>query len=288
MHPPLIGVVAHRAKPGAAELIRQLADEFGRRHLSALFEQQTAAIAGLPPGLPVADLGRRCDLIMVLGGDGTMLQVVHDLRDHRKPLFGINLGTLGFLTCVGAADCRRAVEAVADRRYVLSRRTLIEVAVVRGGQAIARRVGLNDVTISRGELSRLIRLATRVDGSLLTEYHADGLILATPTGSTAYSLSAGGPILVPASDVFVITPICPHVLTNRSLIVPDTAHLEIEPTSADRKAFLTVDGQQLVTLQTGDLVQARKAAQELELATLPDVSFFEVLRQKLKWSGSAV
>ena len=149
-------------------------------------------------------------------------------------------------------------------------------------------IALNDAVLSRGELSRLIRLRTRVDGEVLTEFNADGLIVATPTGSTAYSLSAGGPILSPQSGVLVITPICPHVLTNRSIIVADDSTIEVEPNEPDYPVYLTVDGREPLPLATGDVVRIRKATKTLPLAALPEVSFFSVVRQKLKWSGSNV
>lgn len=147
-------------------------------------------------------------------------------------------------------------------------------------------IGLNDAVLSRGELSRLVRLRTRVNGEPLTEFNADGLIVATPTGSTAYSLSAGGPIMAPESGVFVITPICPHVLTNRSLIVTEDSLIEIEPTKPDDPVYLSVDGRNPMLIKVGSVVAIRKAAKTLPLAVMPDVSFFNVVRQKLKWSGS--
>ena len=149
-------------------------------------------------------------------------------------------------------------------------------------------IALNDAVFSRGELSRLIRLRTRVNGEALTEFNADGLIIATPTGSTAYSLSAGGPILEPESGVFVITPICPHVLTNRSIIVSEKSVIEVEASEPDYPVYLTVDGREPVRIAKDATVQIRKAQKTLKLAAMPDMSFFSVVRQKLKWSGSNV
>jgi NAD+ kinase len=162
------------------------------------------------------------------------------------------------------------------------------VTVERDGKIIEERTGLNDAVISRGELSRLILLETFIDGATLAEYNADGLIVSTPTGSTAYSLSAGGPILTPDSGVFVITPICPHVLTNRSVIVSDRSQIDVRPRKWKTDIFLTVDGQETIRIQADDRILIRKAALDLPLAMLPELSFSEVLRQKLKWSGSAV
>jgi NAD+ kinase len=171
---------------------------------------------------------------------------------------------------------------------VKTQRILLEMEVRREDTTIARRIGLNDAVISRGGLSRLIRLQTWIDGAALTEYNADGLIISTPTGSTAYSLAAGGPILTPDCGVFVVTPVCPHVLTNRSLIFSDTSAIAVSPCPDQGEIYVTVDGQESMAISTGDVVRVRKAKQCVPLAMLPGVSFFEVLRQKLKWSGTAL
>jgi NAD+ kinase len=249
---------------------------------------KTAELAGMTSPYATRDLGETCDILLVLGGDGTILQVLQDLGDKIKPVLGVNLGSLGFLTCISSLAYARTVECVLTGSYTLSDRTLLNVEVIRNGESIARRRGLNDAVISRGELSRLIKLQAKVGGIDLTEYNADGLIIATPTGSTAYSLSAGGPILSPDSGVFVITPVCPHVLTNRSVIVSDSKQIEIRPCKGQGEIFLTVDGHEMVKIQPDDTVRICKAAESLPLVMLPEMSFFEVLCQKLKWSGTAV
>lgn len=285
---PLIGLVAHVGKPGAAALVATLRDDFQRRGATIRLESKTAGLIGLPDGDSVRELGESCELLVVLGGDGTILQVVHDLGDNTRPILGINLGSLGFLTCVSSSAYARAVDAVMAGNFVLSQRTLLSVEIERAGRVIGRRTGLNDAVISRGEMSRLIRLQARIDGQVLTDYNADGLVISTPTGSTAYSLSAGGPILTPNSGVFVITPICPHVLTNRSVIVSDESKIAISPGSGQNSVFMTVDGQELLQVTCGDIIHIGKAARTLPLAMLPEMSFSEVLRQKLKWSGAAI
>jgi NAD+ kinase len=171
---------------------------------------------------------------------------------------------------------------------VFSERTLLKVEVKVSGQESTTMTGLNDVVFSRGEVSRLVRLKASVNGEPLTEFNADGLIVATPTGSTAYSLSAGGPILAPESGAFVITPICPHVLTNRSIIVGENAVIEIEVSEREYPVFLTVDGREPLRIETGTIVTIKKSSKVLPLASLPGVSFFGVVRQKLKWSGSNI
>jgi NAD+ kinase len=202
------------------------------------------------------------------------------------PIFGINVGSLGFLTTSSSQAFREAVETIASGKITFSDRALLEVTLPDSTQKPV--IALNDAVFSRGELSRLIRLRTSVNGESLTEFNADGLIIATPTGSTAYSLSAGGPILEPESGVFVITPICPHVLTNRSIIVSDKSTIEVEASERDYPVYLTVDGREPVRIGTRATVRIRKADKTLQLAAMPGTSFFSVVRQKLKWSGSNV
>jgi NAD+ kinase len=284
MSPKTIGLIAHTGKGGVAELVNAVAKEFSRYSMPVLLEKETAKIAGQRSDLTTAQLGEKADLLVVLGGDGTILSVTGELGEKIKPIFGINVGSLGFLTCSNSSAYREAVEGIAKEKITFSNRILLE-ATVRGTSE-TRMIGLNDVVFSRGELSRLIRLQTRVNGEALTEFNADGLIVATPTGSTAYSLSAGGPILAPESGVLVITPICPHVLTNRSIIVDESSLIEVQASEPDYPVYLTVDGREPMRLETGAVVAIRKAKQSLPLAVMPDVSFFSVVRQKLKWSGS--
>jgi len=288
MRPHKIGLIAHTGKPGVAELTRTLSQELERAGLSVLVETATAALAGLKSSRTIPDLGREADLLVVLGGDGTILHLVGQLGDNIKPVFGINIGALGFLTCSNSSAYAEAVECIAAGKMVFSERTLLEVAVKSPGGDSRNMTGLNDVVLSRGEVSRLIRLKTSVNGEPLTEFNADGLIVATPTGSTAYSLSAGGPILSPESGAFVITPICPHVLTNRSIIVGEDAVIAIEVTEHEYPVFLTVDGREPIRMEIGTMVEIRKSARVLPLAAMPGVSFFGVVRQKLKWSGSNI
>lgn len=288
MRPNKIGLIAHTGKPGVAELTRTLRKELERAGLSVLVETNTAALAGMESSSTIPDLGREADLLVVLGGDGTILHLVGQLGDAIKPVFGINIGALGFLTCSNSSAYAEAVECIAAGKMVFSERTLLKVEVKMPGGGNSHMTGLNDVVLSRGEVSRLISLKTSVNGEPLTEFNADGLIVATPTGSTAYSLSAGGPILAPESGAFVITPICPHVLTNRSIIVGEDAVIVVEVTEHEYPVFLTVDGREPLRMETGTTVEIRKSARVLPLAAMPGVSFFGVVRQKLKWSGSNI
>ncbi len=283
-----IGLIANDGKAGAGELVRELLAAFATHGLPVRLEARTAELIGAHSAASHDDLARTCDLLVVLGGDGTILQVLHELEERSRPIFGINLGTLGFLTCVSSAAWPQAVEAIVRGTYKLSERSLLRAEILRGGAVISTHSALNDAVVSRGEQSQLIRLDVFVDGETLSEYHADGLIVATPTGSTAYSLSAGGPVLTPDSGVFVVTPICPHVLTMRPVLVSDAANIEIVPSREDGAVFLTLDGQTSRRLEPGVGIRLTKAPGRLPIAMLQEVSFFEVLRQKLKWSGSAV
>ena len=287
MRPNKIGLIAHTGKAGVAELTRTLAQQLEGKGLTVLVETSTAELAGIPAKHSVAELGRDADLLVVLGGDGTILHSLGQLGENIKPVFGINIGALGFLTCANSTASAEAVECIAEGKMVFSERSLLDVAVNSKGNT-SRMIALNDVVLSRGEVSRLVRLKASVNGEALTEFSADGLIVATPTGSTAYSLSAGGPILAPESGAFVITPICPHVLTNRSIIVDENATIEIEVTEREYPVFLTVDGREPVRIERGATVRIKKSDRVLPLASLPGVSFFGVVRQKLKWSGSNI
>ena len=288
MSPKTVGLIAHTGKPGAAELVRQLQTEFEHAGVKVEMETDTATLAGLQSNRTVAQLGVEADLLVVLGGDGTILHVVGGLGETIKPVFGINIGSLGFLTCLNSSAYRDAVQSIVSGKFALSERVLFKVEVTTKGKPSPPARALNDAVISRGEISRLIRLRTRVNGISLTEFNADGLVVATPTGSTAYSLSAGGPILEPQSGVFVITPICPHVLTNRSVIVGDQSVIEVEASEPDYPVYLTLDGRDPVPLDFGSTVVIRRAKQTLPLAMLPEHSFFRVVRQKLKWRGSTI
>ncbi len=291
MRPKTIGLIANTGKAGAADLTVKVSEAFARFSIPVLLEAETAQLLGgdHPHSLPMAELSHAVDLLIVLGGDGTILNTVGQLGDVIKPIFGINIGSLGFLTCAASNAYEEAVACIANGEIELSQRTLLDVELDPDGPETTQVLRcLNEVVFSRGEISRLIRLAVRVNGESLTEFNADGLIIATPTGSTAYSLSAGGPILAPDSGAMVITPICPHTLTNRSIIIDESAVVEVEATERESPVYLTVDGRAPIFLEKGSVVNVRKAAQSLPLAALPGVSFFSVIRQKLKWRGSNV
>jgi NAD+ kinase len=227
-------------------------------------------------------------LIVVLGGDGTILRVARDLDGSAPPILGVNMGNLGFLTSVRGDKLRDPVRTVLRGEYEVSKRQTLQTALIRRGRRREAHRALNDVVISRGAFSRIVRLRLSIDGELLTEYLCDGMIFATATGSTAYSLSAGGPILVPTARALIITPICPHALSNRSVITGETSVIRCQVASAAAELLLTVDGQVQLPLEVGDEVEVRQSPRTVQLVTPKNHSYFQVVREKLKWSGANV
>lgn len=284
-----IGAIAHTSKPGAPAVLSGLLEAFAKRGAQLLLDTESARLIGETGGLTPAELAARCDLLLILGGDGTLLRVVHELGSALPPLLGVNIGSLGFLTTASSLDLDGTAGRILAGDYTLSTRTLLEAALWSGGRETARCFALNDCVISRGVSPNLARVALWVDGLFLTEFNADGVVIATPTGSTAYSLSAGGPIVHPGAGVFVVTPICPHVLTNRSLILPDSGVLELRPSlPAGGRVLLSADGREPVEMRGGDRLVISRAANVIRLASMAGVTFFDVLRDKLKWAGSSI
>ena len=226
---------------------------------------------------------KKPDFVVVLGGDGTLLSTARNVARVGIPILGVNLGSLGFLTEIRKDEIAQALEAVDAGRCELSSRAMLHCRVCRNGECVADYDALNDVVMNQRAVARITDFEVRVNGIFVSQYRADGLIIATPTGSTAYSLAAGGPILSPEVPGFVITPVASHALTNRPLVVRDTAIIEVSLTVTREQAYLTVDGQQGEPLEEGDVVECRKSEFSVKLFKFPDRSFFHVLRTKLKW-----
>ncbi len=243
---------------------------------SALQEPAPCAI------LPTSEFASSVDVVAVFGGDGTFLHAARIVVSNGVPILGVNLGSLGFLAEVKLEEMRPALENLVRGEYALEERMLLQVEVDRGGFALTRYLALNDAVINKGAIARIIDLEVTVNGQLVTVTRADGLIVSTPTGSTAYSLSAGGPILYPTLGAFLVTPICPHTLTNRPVVVPDRAKVGIALLrGAD--VMLTVDGQVGMTLAPGDRLAVRKAEASVRLVQPAGSTFFALLREKMKW-----
>jgi NAD+ kinase len=283
-----LGLYAHWRKPGAANSLRALYEAFERVGIKTLFERNSAELLGRQ-GLTLEELRDQVDFFITLGGDGTLLRLVRDLRGKMKPVMGINFGSLGFLTGFGGPSFDDAAKALALGNYRLEERTMLEASVPGPDGELISRVGLNDVVVSRGERSRLVQIEVAIDQICLTEYNADGLIVATSTGSTAYSLSAGGPIVIPNSGVFVVTPICPHVLTNRSVVVSNRSTIRLKASrSGDQPISLSIDGQEPIHFHAGDEVIVKAADTVLPLVLPSHLNFADILRAKLRWSGTAI
>jgi NAD+ kinase len=286
-----VGVVVNRTKPGAREVVNQLV-QFAVAHpnLKLLFEKRTGAMIK-QPGLGEIELARQSDLLLVAGGDGSLLDVVGTVYPTQIPILGVNIGSLGFLTAASETEVDTILPCLAANDLLLSPRLALET-VFHGvnGKRHTVPCALNDIVISRPNTSSLIRLRVEVGDYLVTEYVCDGLIIATATGSTAYSLASGGPILSPDADAIVLNPICPHTLTNRALVVGTDQPIRVRlvPKKGVAAPAVQFDGRAGGTLRPHEWLEMRPAKSKVNLAYLPHSDFYRVLRQKLKWSGASV
>jgi len=278
-----VGIVAKPDAPRARATIAQLLTWLSAQRIGAVLEKETADLAPeVPAAASKAELPSQVDLLIVLGGDGTLLSMARAVGDLGVPLLGVNLGGLGFLTATTLDEMLPALEAYLAGRMTIEERMLLAARVIRNGQPLCEYAALNDVVITKAAMSRIIDLSVSVEGRHATAYRADGLIISTPTGSTAYSLSAGGPIVAPSVEAIVLTPICSHTLTNRPIVLPASHRIEVTIQS-DQEIMLTVDGQVGVGLRERDVVEIVKAAARMRLIRFPQKDFFTVLRTKLKW-----
>lgn len=281
-----VGVVAKPDAGEAPEVLRRLITWLMGRGLVVVLDKETAALVPDTAASAVRrnDLPSQVDFLVVLGGDGTLLSVARAVGELGIPILGVNLGGLGFLTATTLDALTPALDALLGGRLVIENRMLLATRVQRGGKSVAEFLALNDVVIMKSAMSRIIDLTVAVEGQFAIGYRADGLIVATPTGSTAYSLSAGGPILFPTMDAVVLTPICSHTLTNRPIVLPGTLRIDVQ-LETNQDVMLTVDGQVGFGLSEGDTVQVEQAKARVRLVRLPDKHFFSVLRTKLHWGA---
>ncbi|MCI0745348.1 MAG: NAD(+)/NADH kinase [Verrucomicrobia subdivision 3 bacterium] len=284
-HNQRIGLIANSEKVSCRNLVRQAATLIRAADRTVLADSATVALAGLkaPSFDTAAALARAANLLMVFGGDGTMLRVAREIAGSRTPMLGINAGGLGFLTDVQAHQLPLALKQIWGGETILETRPLIEAA----GDSFSLRA-LNDFVVTRGASPRLIELEVSVNAEMLTRYRCDGLIVCSPTGSTAYSLAAGGAVVAPSADVFTLTPICPHTLSNRSVIVSLASTVQVKVLSERVETILTADGQQPRPLHAGEVVTICRSRHSIRLLHLAGSSFFETLRRKLGWIGSHV
>ena len=279
-----VGIVSKPKKTEIREVVPPLIAWLRERAIEVFIDKETASIVE-SPARPVSrnEMAGMVDLLVVLGGDGTLLATARALNRKPVPLLAVNLGGLGFLTVITRDDIYPALESVLAGQSQIERRVQIEGELVRADEVISSFLALNDVVLNKGAISRILDFDVLVDGRLISTYKADGLIVSTPTGSTAYSLAAGGPIVAPAVAAFIVTPICAHTLALRPLVLPDTAQIEITVKSQREAAYLTVDGQVGLACHSDDSVRLRKASSYVEIVQPPAKDYFEILRQKLKW-----
>jgi NAD+ kinase len=284
-----VGVIGNSEKVSCGGVLRQAARLVGTAGRKLYSDAATAQSAGID-ALVCADaaaLARKVDLLLVFGGDGTMLRVSREIAGSHTPILGVNIGSLGFLTAVPSDELPTALRRVWNGEFNFESRVLIQASGRCNGRPIEQ-TALNDLVVSRGTASRLIELEVRVDGDPLTRYRCDGLIVSSPTGSTAYSLAAGGAVVFPTAQVLEMTPICPHTLSNRSLILPMTANIEVKVVSLRPAIHLSADGQVVTELSTGDLLRICRSRRTVRLMHLAGSSFCETLRRKLHWSGATI
>jgi NAD+ kinase len=278
-----IGIYAKRNHPAAVKVAGELTAWMQERGIEVFLEKPLAEAMGAGPGYPASTLPSMVELIVVLGGDGTLISVARQVGPLRIPILGVNLGSLGFLTEVTLDELYPTLERVLQGNFTVSERMMLKAVVRRGGEEIGQYRVLNDVVINKGALARIIDMEAWVDDTYLTTFKADGLIIATPTGSTAYNLAAGGPIIYPGLHCLIISPICPHMLTNRPIIVSDDAVIRVEVKFQDEDVVFTADGQVGMPLKGGDVVEVRRSKSLTRLIKSPAKDYFEVLRAKLRW-----
>lgn len=280
--PRAVGLVVKRNRAEAAALARTIAEHLRGRGVQVLVERELAAT----PGVRVVEkraMVDEADLIVALGGDGTLLSIARLVGARELRVLGVNIGGLGFLTVFSTAEALAVIERVFAGDFQLDRRATLAVRVLRQGRVVAESQVLNDAVINKSALARIIDLYASVDGEYLCVYRADGLIVATPTGSTAYSLAAGGPVVIPSVGVILLSPICPHTLAQRPLVISDSAVVRVELRAADEEVVLTLDGQEGIPLVNGDIVEIARSAHIVALVRTGQRSFLSVLRDKLHW-----
>jgi NAD+ kinase len=278
-----VGIISKPNTSAAAKVVPTLIDWLHGRGIQVRLDQSSANYAQSGSGIPREDVPEGCDLVIVLGGDGTLLSAARAIGRREIPLFPVNLGGLGFLTAITIDELYPELERALCAEHRIAKRRLMTTEVVRNGETIFSMDALNDAVLTKGSIARMIDLETHVDSQFVCAYKADGLIISTPTGSTAYSLSAGGPIIFPSVPALCITPICPHMLTNRPVLVPETSVIRIVCHGPDESVYLTIDGQVGTPIQVADTVVCRSSHYSLHLVRPPRMMFFDVLRQKLKW-----
>jgi len=279
-----IGIISRPRRSNLSEVVPPLLAWLEGHGTHVVIDQETATSLAEPSeGRTREQVAAASDLLLVLGGDGTLLAAARVAAPRGIPILPINMGSLGFLTSFMLEELYPALEDILGGRLIISERVMLHAELQRGDKILDKQTVLNEVVINKGALARMIELELSIDRVFVCRYRADGLIVASPTGSTAYSLSAGGPIVHPSVESFIITPICPHTLSDRPVVVGDTSIIEVKLSAGTESVFLTLDGQKGIPLQATDRVRISRAQQLLKLIQTPNKSYFEILRNKLKW-----
>ena len=270
----------------AVDAVRSLQSFLEEHGHSVVVDERTADIGGFTPSASMEGLPEGADLAIVLGGDGTLLYAARQFAPHDLPIYGINLGRLGFLTDTDPENWLVGLTRVLEGDYTVEQRIMLSGILRRpDGTVLGPYRALNDFVINKGALAQVVRLSTHVDDRFVSSYLADGIIVSTPTGSTAYGLAVGGPIIVPTTEVMLVAPICPHILTNRPLVVAADSTIDVRLVEARDDCYLTIDGQEGVRLQPGDTLQVRRSTKSARLVRTDSADFFAILRTKLRWGG---
>lgn len=276
-------IISKPSKQELHQIVPEVLRWFVDRGYQVSMDEETAVYGSNDRVVPRAKIGSlHPDFVLVLGGDGTLLSAARAVSADNVPILGVNLGSLGFLTEVPISELYQTLEQIDACRCPVETRAMVECCLIRDGKCLETYFALNDVVVNKSAIARLVGFDLFIDENFVVQYKADGVIISTPTGSTAYSLAAGGPVLMPSVDAFVITPVCPHALTHRPLVVRDTADIQFVVNTDGEQAFLTIDGQVGIPVQSGDHVQCRKAKHSVSLFRMRR-TFFDVLRNKLKW-----
>jgi len=277
-----IGIICKTGRPEPTEILKGLLPWLKDKGLETFLDIETASVLNVK-GYSRSEIPTRAEIVIVLGGDGTMLNVARLVCERGIPILGVNLGGLGFITEIQREELYDALEKTLSGEFSIEERMMLTAHIHRHGERIAEYTVLNDIVVNKGALARIIDLETCINKTYVTTFKADGLIVSTPTGSTAYSLSAGGPVLYPTLDCMALTPICPHTLTNRPTVLPDDALIEIMLKSVSEDVFLTLDGQVGFSLRKDDVVEVKRSPFKTRLIIPFERDYFQILRTKLKW-----
>jgi len=280
-----IGVFCKPKAPSATDILGRLIPWLRKQNYHIFLDTGTAAIINETSSYEKREISQQADLLIVLGGDGTLLSVARAAHPHNIPILAVNLGSLGFLAEISIDELYPTLENILAGKFEIENRMLLNACIWRNGEKVEDHNVLNDVVINKGAVARVINLQVLVNGQYMTSYRADGLIIATPTGSTAYSLSAGGPIIHPSMHTLVLSPICPFTLTNRSILIPDQSIIQVKLAAEYDDVRVTLDGQEGYDMRAGDILEIKKTKTSFQLIRGPNKNYYQILRDKLHWGS---